>query len=362
MATAIRVETIVGRPDRIENSCNDAKRYIIVKLVECMDDMISYRFWYMDMNDTYVCNKRTSTSMMRTYLALSLVAISITSVFSFRVGSVHLNGVAGPSLSLARRQSMSASMSNLDPQKKLKSSLNQESSFSKFEVPVKVNLLKSGIAKSSYNYSRTRLLAGDGDETEKRVDELIVKASQGLRRSSWFSWWSQVILTVISSITLLFATSVLQSSGAVQRRGGGFFLAGSGIALSFLSIIWTWGGRRLGRRLVRRSLSRVTSANIIRRAVKIGVFVNVAGMLVTLLGAEQIIGTLAAKVLSMQGLVPLGQGGIGGTGAPTLQPLDILIVQANTNTLFSHFISLVCTLYLNKWIDQLDPPSEEDDE
>jgi len=82
-------------------------------------------------------------------------------------------------------------------------------------------------------------------------------------------------------------------------------------------------------------------------------------MLITLLGAEQIIGTLAAKVLSMQGLVPLGQAGTTSV-APTLQPLDILIVQANTNTLLSHFISLVCSLYLNKWIDQLDPPSEEE--
>lgn len=47
----------------------------------------------------------------------------------------------------------------------------------------------------------------------------------------------------------------------------------------------------------------------------------------------------------------------------TLQPLDLLIIQANTNTLFSHFASLVLKLFWGKrWILQLDPPSIEDDE
>ena len=112
---------------------------------------------------------------------------------------------------------------------------------------------------------------------------------------------------------------------------------------------------------------------MIRRAIVIGVTLNLLGMLVTLIGAEQIVGLLAAKVLTMQGVSPfaasfgLGLGGVGGGGVglggtQSVQPLDVLIVQANTNTLLSHFLSLVCCLILTRSVHVLDPPSVEDDE
>jgi len=139
-----------------------------------------------------------------------------------------------------------------------------------------------------------------------------------------------------------------------------------GVLLSFLSIIWTWGETRLSRRLLRRrSTTRISAASITRRAVTIGIGINVMGMLMTILGAEQIVGVLAARSLSFQNF----NGGIGNNlnaagnfVSQTLQPLDILIVQANTNTLLSHFISLLLMLWWgNKWILKLDPPTRADD-
>ncbi len=221
----------------------------------------------------------------------------------------------------------------------------------------------SSNSSSSINSSRRNddIYLDTSSSRKNNVDVLILRASSALRRSSWFSWWAQIILTVVSSVTLIFAKSVLENSGSAMAKSGGLFLfAGTGIVLSIFSIFWTWGRRRLGRRLVRRSTSRIVSANIIRRAASIGVVLNLLGIFFTILGAEQIIGTLATKVLALQGVVPFGQPGNSLSAAPTLQPLDILIVQANTNTLFSHFVSLVCTLYLNRWIDRLDPPSDDD--
>ncbi len=84
------------------------------------------------------------------------------------------------------------------------------------------------------------------------------------------------------------------------------------------------------------------------------------GMFVTLLGAEQIVGSLAAKVLTMQGVSPFGNAASMAVATQTLQPLDILVVQANTNTLLSHFVSLACALYLTKSVHKLDPPSEDE--
>lgn len=205
------------------------------------------------------------------------------------------------------------------------------------------------------------------------IDSLIYRTSTTLRATSWFSWWSQVILTVISSVTFLFARNVMdaQVAGAVgaplelRNIASKFFLPGLGVVISSMSIVWTWGQRRLARRIVRRSSSsRVEAANLLRRVIKVGVTLNLLGLLTSVLGAQYIVGTLVAK--SMSSFV--GGGGFGGFGggglvaSQTLQPLDVLVVQANTNVLSSHFVSLACLLWLTRMVDLLDPPSLEDDE
>ena len=131
--------------------------------------------------------------------------------------------------------------------------------------------------------------------------------------------------------------------------------------MTFLSIFWTWGGgARLSRRLLRRPTSQIKTANMLRRAIRVGVTLNLVGMLTTLLGAEQTVGVLAIKVLTAR---PWAAGGAMMAATlvdGSLQPLDILVVQANTNLLCSHFCSLVSLLYLTKFVQKLDPPSSEE--
>ena len=138
-----------------------------------------------------------------------------------------------------------------------------------------------------------------------------------------------------------------------------FFLPGLGIITSSISIVWTWGQRRLSRRFIRRSnTSRVEAANLLRRVIKVGVSLNLVGLLTSILGSQYIVGTLVAKSMTSFGLGGVAAGGV----VQTLQPLDVLVVQANTNILSSHFVSLACLLWLSRMVDQLDPPSMEDDD
>lgn len=136
----------------------------------------------------------------------------------------------------------------------------------------------------------------------------------------------------------------------------------AGIAVSFMSIFWTWGGgARLSRRLLRRPTSRIQAAKMLRKAIDVGVSLNLIGMFLTLLGAEQTVGVLAIKVLTARPWNNPGSPFMANFDG-ALQPLDILVVQANTNSLFSHFCSLVSLLYLTRYVKKLDPPSEEDNE
>lgn len=191
------------------------------------------------------------------------------------------------------------------------------------------------------------------------VDPLVKEASLLLKRLSWASWWAQLILTTVSSVTLVFARNVItQSSNSIAEAKSlpNFLLAGAGIIFSFVSILWTWATRRLSRRLLKKSTFRVQAANMLRKSVDVGVTINIIGMLFTILGAEQIVGGLAIKVLTTSRTVTLLE------SSSLLQPLDILVVQANTNTLFSHFCSMVALLYVSKSVLKLDPPSVKGDE
>jgi len=210
-----------------------------------------------------------------------------------------------------------------------------------------------------------------GDETIKPkavpakipVDPLVALASQRMRRIAFLSWWAQVILTVISGVTLLFTRNVLSLESNAATKAAlvpNYFLVGCSLSLSLGSIIWTWATRRLSRRLLRKPTTCVQAANMIRKSITVGTFLNLCGMGIALLGAEQIIGGLAIKVLTTTNAGPAIY--TASQTANLLQPLDILVVQANTNTLFSHFCSVVANLFLSRSIGQLDPPSVENDE
>ena len=88
-------------------------------------------------------------------------------------------------------------------------------------------------------------------------------------------------------------------------------------------------------------------------------------MLVTLVGTFVIIGGLATKVLTAGGISQFGtaaSGGVAGGGAvaqQTVQPLDIITVQANANSPFAFRQSLV-SLFLTRYVKSLDPPSTDD--
>lgn len=221
-------------------------------------------------------------------------------------------------------------------------------------VPSSLSLLQLQAEPLNNNHE----LENNDDDTLTTavIPSYLLQASQSLRRVSWFSWWSQVILTTVSSVILGFArrTLIMQRTTALSRSpsSSSFLLSGIGLLVSAVSILWTWGnGSRLSRRLVRRPVRREQAADMLRRAVRVGVTINLVGLLVHLLAAEEIVGSLAIQVLTLSSSTR-----IGGFPEGMIQPLDVLVVQANTNSLLSHFCSLASLLFFTQQIDKLDPP------
>jgi hypothetical protein len=66
-------------------------------------------------------------------------------------------------------------------------------------------------------------------------------------------------------------------------------------------------------------------------------------MLLTIVGAQAIVGSILAKSLSQ----PQGALGLGTLDLNRfVQPLDLFVVQANTNTIAAHFVGIAASLWL----------------
>ncbi|CEL92434.1 unnamed protein product [Vitrella brassicaformis CCMP3155] len=184
-------------------------------------------------------------------------------------------------------------------------------------------------------------------------ERTAVQQLQVVRRAlwnvAWWSWWPQLALTVVSASILIFANTISEYLTLTQAILNGTALAGVAVFFSILSLIWTYGYTRLSLDLRRTAPSKAVVS--IKHWLRSGVWINLIGLLLSMVSAEQIVGVLFSKILRMSQLV-FG-GGPGGvvrfsapTGGLTLQPLDILVVQANTNTSVAHLVGLLTSLWL----------------
>ncbi|KAK9827073.1 hypothetical protein WJX74_005567 [Apatococcus lobatus] len=174
----------------------------------------------------------------------------------------------------------------------------------------------------------------------------LVKAANACRRYGWLSFWSQLILSVVSACILLFSVAFTAQNGP----GISLYCTLFGVIAGFLSTFWAFGYTRLSRRM-RGLLVAGPSANLqrLRKAdvlltLERGSWINVAGIASTLLGLQATVGLLVAKTLTNATANPFLSGGAGSYN-PVLA-LDVFLVQASTNTLLAHFVSLLCSLWL----------------
>lgn len=102
-------------------------------------------------------------------------------------------------------------------------------------------------------------------------DPLILDTSRVLGRVSWLSWWAQVILSVVASVTLLLCSQCHHSNQHCQLDRTRLYSSRSRHCVMGVSIFWTWSAARLSRRFRRQSsTSSITARNMLRRAVQVG--------------------------------------------------------------------------------------------
>mmetsp|Transcript_8251 Transcript_8251/g.21270 ORF Transcript_8251/g.21270 Transcript_8251/m.21270 type:complete len:283 (-) Transcript_8251:240-1088(-) len=174
----------------------------------------------------------------------------------------------------------------------------------------------------------------------------LSKVGETMRSLGWIGFWAQLSLTIISAVMTIF--SVMFSRPSSLASAFSLYVVLFGIACGFFSTYWCFGYIQLSK-TIRRSLKNLASAPKkagVERNLSVGLMTNMVGLTSTLVGLQAVVGFLVAKTLANATANPFLSGGVGSFN-PVLA-LDVFLVQAASNCLLSHFLSLCITMWIQK--------------
>ncbi len=178
-------------------------------------------------------------------------------------------------------------------------------------------------------------------ELMQSLPPAVQKVSSNLKRWGFWSFWSQLVLGIVSTVTLLFSTPALFDKN--DRLAGvqfGIFSAFVSLILLIAALVIAFRYGKIGKRVENRDPAMRPKKSDTLQLIRVGLVMNLVGMLFAILGAEALVGLALAKLLNLSPQL------IGSDPQQYVNSLDMLIIQANTNTIAAHFSGIVTSLVL----------------
>ncbi len=191
------------------------------------------------------------------------------------------------------------------------------------------------------NFLKAKHFMTRDSQITQSLPPAIQKVSRNLQLWGFWSFWLQLVLGIISAVTLLFATPALfeakENTSGIQF---GIFSAFISVLLLTVAIVLAFRYGKIGRKIENRDPALRPKKSETIRLIRIGLIFNLVGMLFAIIGAETLVGLALAKLLTLapQLISPNPQ--------QFVNSLDLLIIQANTNTITAHFTGIVTSLIL----------------
>ncbi|XP_076886031.1 protein TIC 21, chloroplastic-like [Bidens hawaiensis] len=193
----------------------------------------------------------------------------------------------------------------------------------------------------------------DASEKAKltQVAKRLENTSRYFKRLGSLGFWGQLVSTVVAAVILSFSVVI---TGKITSPAT-FYATSAGIVAAFLSVFWSFGYIRLSDRLRKTANdpSKAPPRADVVKSLKNGIALNLLGMGAAILGMQATVGLLVAKALTTsanpyyKGISP---------GSSPVLALDIFLVQASANTILSHFLGLLFSLELLRFVTV--PPSD----
>jgi Protein of unknown function (DUF3611) len=178
-------------------------------------------------------------------------------------------------------------------------------------------------------------------EINGNTPQTVRKIAAQLKRVGWMGFWLQLALAVVASLIFLFAIPLASTGASNPGTGGSLLFAVGGLLVLYASTYWSFRYVTTSRKLKNPDLRPKKAETI--KLVQWGLMSSVLGMASSVMAAESIAGTLLGKSLSSTlGFATFSSDAL----SKIIQPLDILIVLANTHIITAHFIGMVASLWL----------------
>jgi len=178
-------------------------------------------------------------------------------------------------------------------------------------------------------------------ELSRAIPTSVLMVSSSLKRAGVIGFWVQLVLGVIGAVTLLFATPILlQNRVKTPENDFGIFCAILGLILLGISIYVSVIYGRIARKLQNPDPTNRPKKTETLKMIKIGLTLNVVGSFVSIIGAQALVGVVLAKSLAR------GQITLSTNPSEFVNSIDLLIIQANTNTILANFSGILNSLWL----------------
>lgn len=169
----------------------------------------------------------------------------------------------------------------------------------------------------------------------------VQQVALNIKQAGRIGFWLQLILGIVATVTLLFTSPVLiNSQERTLTSQFGIFCAAIGLVALAVNVFFSWRYTRMAKLIEESSPGARPKKADTLKIIRIGLAINLLGMLIAIIGAEALIGLVLAKSLSRPQLA------LTSNPSEFVNSLDLLIVQANTNTIAAHFAGIASTLWL----------------
>lgn len=172
------------------------------------------------------------------------------------------------------------------------------------------------------------------------------RVANSLKWAGLAGFWIQVVLGVVSAVTLALAI-VNENERSSPGVGFSLFCAVCGLICLVVGICISFRYSKMAIKFATPNMTPPKKSTTIR-IVQVAILTSLAGALISILGAETIAGIVLSKTLSLDpGKIFNSQ-----TNTEFVNSLDVFIIQACINIIAGHFIGIVGSLWILNQIDQ----------
>ena len=177
-----------------------------------------------------------------------------------------------------------------------------------------------------------------------QVPRAIQEVADTMRRYGQIGFWLQIFIGVLASLaTVVAVLSRVFNAEAAPGAALALFLSICGLVTLIVAIYFCFRYIGVARLLLNSNPAERPTKQDTLKEVRLGVFVNLFGLFLSIVGAQAITGATLTKTFT----IPQGVGTFTVEQASRLvQPVDLLVIQATVTIISAHFAGLIISTWL----------------